>query len=212
MSSFFIGLSRCGLSLVSGIVNCVPDINISSEIENLENSSESDLCALSIDLQSYTTHGICWLDKLNQLRSLENKFVWVVRNPLDSSCSFIFNYGITAKEALQFWFDINTVIWYFYSSLTVSNRFIIKYENVLLSEKSVVDMFHFLGLKYDQQYRAYGDFDQPTIDCETFNRGRINLERVSPYPNCSFLTEEECNIYRNKPLLKFLNYDISLWE
>lgn len=213
MNNVFLGSSRCGLSLVSGIINCVPDITINNGVENLKaNTSLNEFYFISIDLQSYTIHNIRWLDKLNCLRSPEDKYIWVVRNPADSACSLISIFGITEQEALQFWFDVNTVLWYFYTSLPDQKRFMIRYEDILVLNKPTIKLFGFLNLLYNEQYLRYGDFDQPKLDCPTFNRGRIDIEQLSSRQKSAFLTEEECSIYRNKPLLKFLNYDISVSE
>jgi len=177
-----------------------------------KNDISNEFYFVSINLHIYETYGIGWLDVLNRSNITNNKYVWIIRNPIDSACSMASSLQISGTKALQMWFDINTVMWYFYTSLPSQKRFVIKYEDILLSTKTITKLFEFFNLPYNSQYLRYGDFDQPTLSCPVFNSGRINLEQISPRSKFEVLTKEECRIYQNKPLLQFMNYDVSILE
>ncbi len=198
-----LGAARSGKSLVAGMVNCVPDIQIHNGHEPL-----NGIHVMTLDYLDYVKQELKLLDTLNTLGDV--KVIWTVRNPIQSVCSYIQNLGMSARNALKYWFDINTILWYFCTSLSERNFILMKYEDVLLGCQNMEHIFEFMNLTHSDQYRSYGDFDHPALSCPIFNQGKPDIERIAPYRISDFCLEDQCKIYRNKPLLGFLRYELNI--
>jgi len=222
--TLIIGAPKSGISLLQSILNCSPHTYIHAGIEfqtilnNIEHISkcekiivsipmESDVnvYALSLSVEILQRLGNKLLDGLNILRWMSKvNFVWLVRDPIVSAAHYL-NYGVKPAEALWYWYLVNGCLWHFYASLPEKRRYLIKYEEIVLSISATKRLFEFLGLQYNKQYRRYGDFDHPTEFLkETIKKRRIDYETVDPYPKIDL--QDYWIKYRNSSLIGFLDY------
>lgn len=198
-----IGASRSGKSLIAGMLNCSPnavvqiadDWKLTSDVVNVITVTHSD----------YIVKGLSILGDLNNLGKI--KVIWSVRDPIQSICSYVKNFDLPIATAFQYWFDINTILWYYCTSLSRENFILAKYEDIIMASR-IEQIFAFVDVPYDPQYAQYGDFDQPILSLE-FNRGKPDIERLAWYKPSDFGVKEECSIYANKPLLNFLRYKLN---
>ena len=209
------GASKSGLSLVAGILNCLRESSIvnpsivswvlmngtSVALSEFEHGS-IPIHLVPITYGMYKDDDLHLLDNLNHLfRSIEDtKYIWVMRDPR-VSCSCIMNrFGLSSYEVMKYWHDVNCILWYFFSC---SPGYRLKYEDILMSEKSLKGLFEFLEVTYDSQYRNYGDFEQPRMG-STFNKGYLDLEMIDPYDKTDII--EAWNLYKDRDIFSATGY------
>lgn len=191
-----LGADKSGQSLLAGMLNCSPDVE--------HKSLFTDLCkfkGFELDL----------LDKLNDAFEADEKFIWLIRNPLESSCSMS-QTGISPEEALSYWVDVNIVIWYFLHSIPEERKFCVRFEELLLNDSIVESVFDFSGIIFDKQYLRYGDFDQFLISDPTFRGGFRDGEKVDFYEHSEEL-QRHWDKLKNKEIVMQFGYTRSKsWE
>lgn len=210
MQTFILSSIRSGISLLSGIINCLPNVKIASldfelclDQMKIEDTSES-IQLINITPGCYFKYGLRILDGLYFLKKENARFIWLIRHPLISMTSATITNQINVELALSYWGNVNTCFWYLYHSLPKERMIRIKYEDILLNYTSLKEVFTFLGEKYNEQYVRYGDFDQPLIGNPIFDSGRINLERIDHHPEKHLL--RNWDKYSNTKLIKELGY------
>ncbi len=198
-----LGTNYVGLSLLAGILNSSPEIQVKKiSIDNLNIKSDPKpmICLLPITIKDYEKHGINILDKLTSLIGSYN-FVQLIRDPLVCVSYYVANYEISSKFAFQYWCDVNTILWYLIES---SKGKTIRYEDLLLSPEPIIkNLCSQMSISYLEQYLHYGDFPQFETDSRSFCYGKINVELIDPHPKPDF---EEWGKYRQYDICNFLNY------
>lgn len=187
-----LGADKSGKSLLAGILNCSPQICYES------------LLISSLDYSQYKKFGLSLLDRLYDQFSHDEKFIWIIRNPLESCCSMN-NVGISHQKALSYWEDINTIIWYFLNSVPQNRKINIKFEEMLLKNSIIKSVFDFSSIIFKDQYLKYGDFDQFVFNDPVFLKGDIDGEKVNFYEH----KEDLCtkwNKIKNKKIIMKLGY------
>jgi len=86
----------------------------------------------------------------------------------------------------------------------------VRYEDILLSEQTVKQVFDFIGIDFHIQYLRYGEFKQYpdiTSESELFSKGMIEPEAVDRRP----LTDKGLNNWwesrKESELISILGYD-----
>lgn len=185
-----LGADKSGKSLLAGMLNCSPSMDPKSLFTNL--------CCYSL----FKEFDLKLLDSLHSKFDSSEKFIWLIRHPLESSCSMN-KEGITHKEALSYWVDINTVIWYFLQSVPCSNKMCVRFEELLLKDSKIKLIFDFSGIIFNEQYLKYGDFDQFFFKDPTFLKGVRDGEKVNGYEHDGDLQQHWNKIKNNKIVIQF---------
>lgn len=163
-----LGADRCGKSLVAAMLNCSKHI----QFENLL----TDL----LSYESFKKQQLKLLDELHD-QDTNQKYIWLIRHPLESSCSMSENLGVSTQKAMSYWVDINTIIWYFLQSIPQERKIQCRFEQILLTTSSIEKIFKFSNLEFNKQYLYYGDFVQGKCDDRYFNKGHREGEKVNFY-------------------------------
>lgn len=194
-----LGADKSGKSLLAGMLNCSPDVD--------HESLFTALCRYRL----FEKFGTELLDNLHSEFNSDEKFIWLIRNPLESSCS-IHKAGISHEEALSYWVDVNTIIWYFLHSVPEERKMCVRFEELLLNDSKIRSIFDFSGIIFNEQYLRYGDFDQFSFSDPTFLKGVRDGEKVDFYKH----GEELCrhwNEVKNKKIVMQFGYTRStLWD
>lgn len=186
-----LGVDRSGRSLLGAILNCSPGINA------------GDLCTNKLSYTAFKQEGLRLLDILHAEYSRSNqKFIWLLRHPLESSCS-MYRLGISHLDGLSYWFDVNTIIWYFLHSVPQSRKMLIHFESLLLNDSLLKAIFEFCDVVYNKQYLRYGDFDQFNFDHPIFKRGIRHGEMVNFYDHSEKICSQWCRMKNKKIIMQF---------
>lgn len=188
--SIILGADKSGKSLIGGMLNCSPNVDHLLIF--------TTLCHYRL----FEKWGLELLDNLHAEFDPDEKFIWLIRNPLESSCS-MYKTGIPYKEALSYWADVNTVLWYFLQSVPQERKMIVQFENLLLSDSVVKSVFDFSDIEFNEQYFRYGDFDQFIFHDPTFLKGFRDGEKVDFYEHCIDLSLHWDKIKNNKIIMQF---------
>lgn len=201
MHKVIIGTQKSGLSLIGSILNC--DRSIQVGIANLSKNTDpaADVCLLPISFQDYEQKGIELIDALHDTLGPDARVIWLIRNPLVVVSSLVANSIATAKDSLEYITTVNTCIWYFYT--TLEHKMTIKFEDLLLNRKPLLDAFEFYGTKFNDQYLNYGDFDQSWTDQNL--RNGINLEELDGASK-EYLVNMDVSVWLDKPLYRWFGY------
>lgn len=185
-----LGADKAGKSLLAGILNCSPYLEYESLLTD------------KLSYRSFSKFGLKILDMLHAEWKPTQKFIWVIRDPLESSCSMN-KEGINYKEALSYWVDINTIIWYFLYSVPRERKMRIWFEELLLNDSAVKSSFDFAGIIFNKQYFKYGDFDQPPVEDPTFSKGIRDGEKVNFYEHNKEVCDHWDNVKDKKIVIQF---------
>ncbi len=158
-----IGTERCGMSLLSAILNCSPELNLGQELI-LMPISEFD--------------GATQIDTINKKQF---KFIWMVRHPLENTIALTQNKLTHYEDALNYWCHANSLIWNFLSDIHHSYQIRVSFEEILLSINEIKRIFEFADIPFNKQFIHYGDFEHPTYDDSFWMKGLPDKEKVSFY-------------------------------
>jgi len=202
MSNILIlGAGRSGVGVICRVLNCHPKITVQKH----EIGKNSIYRYYILDSSFYHEHKLNTLNVLNELQY--SKYIWVIRDPVNSACSFKKFQEIDIGLGLSYWYNVNMCLWYFFASLPKNKKVILKYENLLTDVGIFKKVFDFIGREYDDQYRNYGDFDQPLTSDPVAKLGKINFEHIDPYIKTGLGIEELWNLYKDKLLVKKFGYN-----
>lgn len=191
-----LGADKSGRSLLAAMLNCSPDVDVQT------------LCIPQLSHNAFREQELQLLDALHASHSLDQKFIWIIRNPLESSCSMKKS-GIPQPEALQYWADINTIIWYFLQSVPKNRQMMVHFESLLLNDSLIRNVFDFFGIIFHEQYLYYGDFDQFSFDDFSFQKGARDGEKVNFYSHDEE-SKSSWNKIKNKEVIMQFGYTRSL--
>ena len=175
MTSLIVGASRSGFSLSLALLNSSNKVRIDENVK---------YHPLTLEMFRSLREGL--IDHLNKLVE-SAKLVWLIRDPLNAASAYVKHFDIPIGEALEYWYFTNVACWYVYSTMPPEARLLLKFEDILLSKKKVSNLFAFLNIDFHDQYLRYLDFDQPHINDEVFQSGKIDLEKVDSYPKSEAL-------------------------
>ena len=134
------------------------------------------------------------------------KIIWIVRDPIVSVCSYIHNLGMEAQEAFEYWFQVNCMLWYLYVMSDPTQRFLVKFEHLVLNPPEVESTFEFVEIEFSPQFIRYGDFDHNYPQVTNITAGYPQLEQVDSYPKAPEM-QELWRQYRNEPMIRWLGYN-----
>ncbi|MEK0337279.1 MAG: hypothetical protein QQN41_07590, partial [Nitrosopumilus sp.] len=204
LMNLVIGIERSGLSMVASALSC----SLKSPINVIDLESEptdSSISLMCVNRLLYQDYSLNLLTKLNLFidRHDIQKTLWLTRNPITASCSYFKHFSWLPDKSLQYWHDVNCLIWY---STACRDRMTIKNEDLLLKTDTLERVFAFLGLVYNEQYRKYGDFSVP-IYSRTADIGWLNPELVDNYEKNSIPNlREEWYKYKSTEIVENLGY------
>ena len=202
------GFEQAGLSISAALLNCSSDININMNqpLDDLHQTNDKEIYFLSITMKLLQEKGLGLLDCLvNFALSNQVKFVWITRNPLDSSHSCVSKSETSPDMALEYWFRANLILWYFFHSIPAERWIRVRFEDILMNKKEIKKMFRFCDTNFHSQYLTYGDFDQPHNNDPVFQGGIIDYEYVDRYDKTKF--RGIWNKYINSSILSELDYE-----
>lgn len=197
-----LGASRSGVNLVSLILNSEPSINLrfTDDLRSIllsvntinsckalikqfkESCQPQTIYPLIIDYDLYGLIDIQIIDGLNAImESIPLKLIWITRDPLPSCASYTQNEGLSAHDSLQYWHDVNLCIYYVTKSFDDSKSYCLKFEDLFLHQKSILEMFKFAGLTFDKQYLRYQDFNQPKLNTPASTKRKLDAEGLDNY-------------------------------
>ncbi len=191
MSCILIGSNKSGRSLVAAILNCSSwHISITSSLVNLNTPRKIYIYNGPINLESLNHLSLL------PLRYVNLKCIWIIRNPLDSSCSYInHNFADNAQNAFDIWYNSNMVMWYGISRIAYH----MKYEDVIMEKRKIKGLFDFCDLEFNDQYINFGDFDQPR-DILSLHGNTIESDMLMSHP----LSEQMSSLWNKNKHLVFV--------
>ncbi len=216
---YLYGADRSGLSLASAILNSSHEIELSIYntlkigYQNFIYPKKYLHNTFKIGYQYFISKKISIIDDLNSLYERnhpDGRWIWAIRDPIVSVCSYINNLSMNVADAMVYWYESNLICWYFYHSYDQQNQMIIKFEDlILLPAETIQRACAFIGIHFSPQYLNYGDFDQPYLEGK-LSLGHIDIEHIDPYDKSHMIEFWDLwSQYQNTEMIVEMNYNSS---
>lgn len=230
MRTIILTIEKTGASLIGAVLNCSRGVKIISpsictwlitessskiaHVNQIVQSSENELSNIHITPIKYWTYkslDLNVLDRLNELHETfpDNKYIFLYRNPIISSCYYMDNYNLLAIDALSYWHDINCIFRYFSLSLDETQYIHVRFEDVILSSRGTFKkLFDLVECQYNDQFLSYADFDQPDMRwSDSLMRGRLIDDKIDDKPKTAYngLAEAWLN-FQSSDIVSLLRY------
>ncbi len=216
---FIVGYPYSGFNLLSAIISCVSDVTIVAPSILLyikdRNSDDINVNPLVDHYDSYFSnrrlrnkrvygHPIekrIDIDLLSNVYNIENShIIWLTRHPMDICANHALD-SASAESMVNQWLESNMAI----EDMFGDCLFHLKYEDIVLKQNRLAELFEFMGISYSEQYRNYGDFSMPTCiksDNEYFLGGFIDKESLHHNRKPSYLTDLWTKTWQHKIVQK----------
>jgi len=210
-----IGTQNSGLMLLAAILNCSPNISVHED-----SKIRMHIHKKGPDTEWFFDHPIIVYErpslkgdttlvadlKSGYLRRTASKLIYITRHPLTYCLS------VPGKicNNLELWEKEQISFYNFFCYYPAQMKLHVRYEDILLSEQTVKQVFDFIGIDFHIQYLRYGEFKQYpdiTSESELFSKGMIEPEAVDRRP----LTDKGLNNWwesrKESELISILGYD-----
>lgn len=187
-----VGTPNSGLSLLAAILNCSKDVSVKpgSKVQMIIHKGREASWQWLVEPSFIGTDSFAAmgqdsgsggervpLSRTGELKKHIHKMIYITRHPL----SLIKSSTTNAKELLNSWEKEQSIYYTYFTHYHPKAKYHIRYEDILLQNGWLRNLFRFLDIEFNMQYLHYGHFTHyPDIVSESrlFDKGVVDPENI----------------------------------